>query len=97
VIAARVHAARIRMATRLRDTPWRVNAQVPADHLRSTCHPDPDGAETLERAIQTGQISERGAAQALRTAWTIADLTGRDRPDRSDCELALAYRLGDTQ
>jgi magnesium chelatase family protein len=97
VIAARVNAARIRTATRLRDTPWRVNAQVPADHLRSACRPDRDGAETLERAIQAGQISERGAAQALRTAWTIADLNGRDRPDRSDCELALAYRLGDIQ
>jgi magnesium chelatase family protein len=96
-IAARVQAARMRSSARLRDTPWRVNAHVPATHLRSACRPDHDGAQTLERAIQAGQISERGAAQALRTAWTIADLAGRHRPGRDDCELALAYRLGDIQ
>jgi magnesium chelatase family protein len=96
-IAARVRAARIRAATRLRDTPWQVNAHVSAAHLRSACRPDRDGAEILEQAVQAGQISDRGAARVLRTAWTIADLCGRHRPDRDDCETALAYQLGDIQ
>jgi magnesium chelatase family protein len=96
-IAARVRSARIRAATRLHSTPWQLNAHVPAAYLRSAYHPDQDGAEILQRAIQAGQISDRGAAQVLRTAWTIADLSGHHRPDRDDCEIALAYQLGDIQ
>jgi magnesium chelatase family protein len=91
VIAARVRAARIRAATRLRGTPWQLNAHVPTAYLRSAYQPGRDGAEILERAVQAGQISDRGAAQVLRTAWTIADLSGHPRPDRHDCEIALAF------
>ena len=33
-VAARVAAARQRAAHRLRDTPWRLNAEIPASELR---------------------------------------------------------------
>lgn len=87
----------MRSAARLRDTPWRVNAYVPAEHLRSACRPDRHGAEILDHAIQSGQISDQGAARVLRTAWTIADLSGHDQPVGDDCKLALAYQLGEIQ
>jgi predicted ATPase with chaperone activity len=35
-----------------------------------------------------------GCLNALRVAWTIADLDGRTRPGRDDCATALEYRIG---
>lgn len=93
----RVAAARERAAVRLRDTPWRVNADVPGAWLRQG--PRPIAAETkrvLENALQRGAITLRGYDRILRIAWTLADLSGRDVPSSADIGQALFLKKGVT-
>ena len=59
-VAARVEAARRRAAARLRDTPWRLNAEIPGSELRRGYAPAPGALAPLERAMDLGQISARG-------------------------------------
>jgi len=96
-VAVRVLAARDRAVRRLAGTPWRVNAQVPASGLRRDWTPSPDALPAVERAIEQGQISQRGAASVIQVAWTLADLAGKERPGREECEHALRLRLGVAQ
>ena len=95
VIAARVAAARERAALRLAGTPWRVNAEIPRDELLRRFMPDGGGWEPIERATSLGMVSDFAAADALRVAWTFADLNGRPRPTRGDCAAALGLRMGE--
>jgi magnesium chelatase family protein len=97
VIAARVAAARERAALRLAGTPWRVNAEIPREELLSRFMPDGGGWEPIERATSLGLVSDFAAADALRVAWTFADLNGRPRPTRGDCAAALGLRIGEVR
>jgi magnesium chelatase family protein len=97
VVAARVLVARERAALRLAGTPWRVNGEVPGEEVLRRFMPAPGGWDPIERAVDLGRVSEFGAADVLRVAWTIADLAGRDRPGRGDCAAALAYRIGEAR
>ncbi len=92
----RVVVARDRAAERLRGTPWRVNSEVHGNWLRGSGArlPRADTA-ILDRALARGALTLRGYDRALRVAWTIADLNGRDRPGRSDLAQALVLRGGD--
>ena len=81
-VAARVEAARGRTAERLRDTPWRLNAEIPGSELRRSYAPAPGALVPLERAMDLGQISARGVHRVIRVAWTLADLAGAAAPDR---------------
>jgi magnesium chelatase family protein len=94
VVAVRVAAARERAADRLRDTPWRVNAEVPGSELRRNWPPDPGALADVERALERGTISARGVAKVIRVGWTIADLAGKARPGRAECNSALGLWLG---
>jgi magnesium chelatase family protein len=94
VIAARVRTARDRAARRLYGTPWQVNADIPADALRA--FPSQPGAfDPVGHALDVGQVSQRGAAQVQRLAWTIADLNSNHRPTHSDVLAALGFYQGD--
>ena len=95
VIAARVAAARERAALRLAGTPWRVNAEIPRDELLRRFMPGGGGWEPIERATSLGMVSDFAAADALRVAWTLADLNGRAMPTRGDCAAALGLRMGE--
>jgi len=46
----------------------------------------------LDRALDRGWLSLRGADRVLRIAWTVADLAGRFAPNREDVGTALALR-----
>jgi magnesium chelatase family protein len=94
VIAARVRAARDRAAWRLSGTPWRVNAGIPDDALRAFLA-QPGALSPIENALDADQVSQRGAAQVQRLAWTIADLNSNDQPTRSDVLAALGFYQGD--
>jgi magnesium chelatase family protein len=94
VVARRVLAARQRSAARLRGTPWRLNAEIPGSELRRRFAPAPGALTPLERAMDLGEISARGAHRILRLAWTAADLAGADRPGRDDVSYALGLWLG---
>jgi magnesium chelatase family protein len=93
-VALRVVQARDRAAHRLRGTPWRLNAEVPGSELRRTWPPAPGSLAAVERSLERGQISARGVVKVIRVAWTIADLAGRPRPTKDDCDAALGLWLG---
>ena len=94
VVAARVAAARERTAARLKDTPWRLNAEIPGSELRRAFPPSLGSLAPLERAMDLGQISARGVDRVIRVAWTLADLAGIARPTVSEISYALALWLG---
>lgn len=91
-VAARVASARERMAARLAGTPWRVNAEVPAQVLRRQWRLPYEVVAEAERLLELGQLTARGVDRVLRVAWTVADLAGRDRPDAGDVGIALDCR-----
>jgi magnesium chelatase family protein len=47
----------------------------------------------LAAEIERGGASTRGIGKAMKLAWTIADLAGRDAPTRDDVELARSLRF----
>jgi magnesium chelatase family protein len=97
VVAQRVTAARMRCAARFAGTPWRVNAEVPGTVLRRSFPPAPAALRSLDRAMELGQVSARGADKIVRVAWSLADLAGADKPGPDQLNLAIALWLGVTR
>ncbi len=91
-VAARVAAARDRMAARLAATPWRVNAEVPGHVLRRDWPLPWSVVAAAEQELDRGGLTARGVDRVLRVAWTLADLAGRERPDAGDVHVALQFR-----
>ena len=90
-VAARVADARSAARVRLAGTPWLTNSEVPGSWLRANsggraAHKD------LERALDLGLLSLRGADRVLRLAWTLADLAGRPGPGAQEVRQALLLR-----
>jgi len=94
VVAARVAEARMRTARRLRDTRWRLNAEIPGSELRRSYRPAASALAPLERAMDLGQLSARGADRIIRMSWTLADLAGQPRPRLAEVATALGLWLG---
>jgi magnesium chelatase family protein len=97
VVAARVAAARQRAGRRLSGTPWRLNAEIPGGELRRRFRPEPGALAPLERAMDLGQISARGADRIIRLSWTLADLAAVGRPRLAEVGYALGLWLGVAQ
>ena len=93
-VAVRVEAARRRAADRLKDTPWRLNAEIPGSALRRSFAPGPGALVPLERAMDLGEISARGVHRVIRVSWTLADLAGVPRPTAAETSYALGLWLG---
>jgi magnesium chelatase family protein len=93
-VAGRVVEARERAARRLRGTRWRLNAEIPGGDLRRQFRPEPAALAPLERAMDLGQVSARGADRIIRLSWTLADLAGVDRPRLAEVGYALGLWLG---
>jgi len=91
-VAARVAAARERMAGRLAATPWRVNAEVPGHVLRRDWPLPWSVVAAAEQELDRGGLTARGVDRVLRVAWTLGDLAGRPRPDAGDVQVALQFR-----
>ena len=91
VVATRVRRARERAAERLAGTPWRMNAEVPGSWLREHTRRTPAHRE-LDRALDTGALSLRGADRVLRIAWTLADLADLAEPGSMQVGQALVLR-----
>ncbi len=97
VVAGRVAQARAAAAVRWADGGWRTNAEVPGPQLRRAPWRLPPGhTAALRASLDRGSLSARGLDRVLRLAWTVADLDGRDRPDRSDVDEAAQLRMGET-
>jgi magnesium chelatase family protein len=93
-IARRVAQARDRAASRLRETPWRVNAEIPGSELRKSFALPVTALAELDYSMEIGQVSARGADKIIRVAWTLADLAGKPRPARDEVGEALALWTG---
>ncbi|MEW2428380.1 YifB family Mg chelatase-like AAA ATPase [Micromonospora sp. NPDC047644] len=95
-VAARVAAARQAAASRWADLGRRLNAEVEGPHLRRPPWRLPARVTVeLRGRLDSGSLSARGFDRVIRMAWTIADLDGRDRPDRDDVREALQLRTGE--
>ncbi len=92
-VAERVRHARERASIRLTDTPWRLNAQVPARYSRANWPLGNEALQGAEKALHSGVLTARGLDRVVRVAWTLADLSGRDRPTRTEIDTALGFRL----
>jgi magnesium chelatase family protein len=69
-----------------------LNGAQPSALLRGPLAPDPAAADLLGAAIATGRLSARGADRAIRVAWSLADLSGADRPGLEHIGRALTLR-----
>lgn len=92
VVAERVATARSAQRERLVDGGWRSNAEVPGSKLRELLGADRSLLADVDRAMDRGTLSLRGADRVLRVAWTLADLGGRPAPGRQDIGQALVLR-----
>jgi magnesium chelatase family protein len=91
-VRSRVIAARAAAAARWAGHGWATNAEVPGPVLRTRFALPAGVVRPLDSALRAGEITARGADRALRVAWTLADLAGRDRPGRELVETALFFR-----
>jgi magnesium chelatase family protein len=93
-VRARIEPAVVRMRERLTGTGFGVNARVPGSVLRA------DGPLGVRRpalqwlvdASTRGRLSSRAIDKVLRTAWTIADLSGVERPGLDEVAEAITLR-----
>ena len=92
VVASRVAAARETARERLAGTRWASNGEVPGTWLRDRLGADRSLLADLDRALDRGTLSLRGADRVLRVAWTLADLAGRAAPAADDIGRALLLR-----
>jgi magnesium chelatase family protein len=91
-VAARVAEARDRAKARYDGTPWRTNADVPPVELLRRWPLPRDVTEPAERHLDSGALTARGFGRVVRTAWTLGDLQGLDRPGIDQVNHALSFR-----
>lgn len=92
VVRTRVLQARERAAHRWQAHGWRSNSEVPGPALRREFTLSAAATQVLDRAMDRGSLSGRGADRCLRIAWTLADLDGEPRPGPDQVGSALAFR-----
>jgi magnesium chelatase family protein len=92
VVRARVLAARAAAEERWAAYGWRCNAEVPGPMLRGRFRLPRSVVRPLDEGLRRGELTARGADRALRVAWTLADLAGRDRPDDVMVDQAILFR-----
>ena len=93
-IRGRVIEARLRARTRLKGTPWTMNAQLPGAWLRHHSGIDASLIHQLDRLVDSGHSSMRGIDRMLRLAWTLADLEAAPRPTFDHIVAAQQLRNG---
>ena len=74
-----------------------MNAEVPGTALRRSFPPAAGALTSLDRAMELGQVSARGADKIVRVAWSLADLAGKDQPGPDQVNLAIGLWLGVAQ
>ncbi|RZQ64804.1 YifB family Mg chelatase-like AAA ATPase [Amycolatopsis suaedae] len=92
VVRERVGRARDRAAARWSEHGWRTNSEVPGPVLRKEFALPRDVTVLLDRALDRGVVTARGADRCLRIAWTLCDLAGADEPDADHLAAAMEFR-----
>ncbi|TNC22524.1 YifB family Mg chelatase-like AAA ATPase [Amycolatopsis alkalitolerans] len=91
-VRERVLAARDRAATRWSAHGWRTNAEVPGPALRRQFALPRHATALLDRSLERGLLSARGADRCLRLSWTLADLAADPEPSADHVAAALEFR-----
>ncbi|MFZ2226988.1 MAG: YifB family Mg chelatase-like AAA ATPase [Candidatus Nanopelagicaceae bacterium] len=94
MIRRRVIAAREVAADRFRNETWFLNSQIPSRALRTIFQPERNAMNFLHAELDREQITARGLHKIMRTAWSLADLSGHARPTLEDAERAYSLREG---
>ncbi len=92
VVRKRVAEARAVSAERWSACGWQSNVEVPGPVLRRDYALPPKVTALLDRGLEAGAVTARGADRCLRVAWTLADLDGSPRPDADHVAAALEFR-----
>jgi magnesium chelatase family protein len=92
VVRARVVKAREKAAERWKKYGWLTNAQAPGPTLRREFGLPRDVTALLDRGLDIGAVTARGADRCLRVSWTLADLADDDRPNADHVAAALEFR-----
>lgn len=91
-VRTRVLAARAAAKARWAEHGWRTNGEVPGPALRARFRLPHSVVQPLEDGLRKGLLTARGADRALRVAWTMTDLAGRDRPDEELVAQAMGFK-----
>ncbi len=91
-VRTRVATARARAADRWKKYGWQTNAEAPGPVLRREFGLPRTATALLDRGLNTGAVTARGADRCLRVAWTLADLAGTDLPTVDHVSAALEFR-----
>jgi len=91
-IRERVQQARSRQQTRLRDSGYFCNADIPAHAVRALCRLDESAMRLLAAACAQRHFSARALDRIARVARTIADLAGREEIATEHVAEAIQYR-----
>lgn len=92
VVRARVHDARARARRRWQGYGFSTNAAVPGPMLHREFALPGEETQLLDRGLDRGYLTARGADRCLRIAWTLADLAGAERPTAEHVAAALEFR-----
>ncbi|MCI1673877.1 MAG: YifB family Mg chelatase-like AAA ATPase [Bifidobacterium tibiigranuli] len=85
-----VSKARAAAKERFRERHWGCNAQAGGTWLRENT--SRQAVELVNQALERRRLSLRGADRAMRLAWTLADLEGKDSPGKSEMMQGIALR-----
>lgn len=91
-VRKRVAQARAAAIERWSEYGWQANVDVPGPILRREFALPGSTTELLDRGLETGAVTARGADRCLRIAWTLADLDGRKCPEPDHVTAALEFR-----
>ncbi|GAB3275779.1 YifB family Mg chelatase-like AAA ATPase [Parasphingorhabdus pacifica] len=92
MVRARVEAARATAIERWAEHGWQTNGEVPGPVLRREFVLPGKVTALLDKGLDSGAVTARGADRCLRVAWTLADLDGSARPDADHVAAALEFR-----
>lgn len=92
VVRARVEQARAKAAERWQKHGWLTNAQAPGPTLRREYGLPRNVTALLDRGLDIGAVTARGADRCLRVSWTLADLAEVERPTADHVSAALEFR-----
>ncbi|MCT2584718.1 YifB family Mg chelatase-like AAA ATPase [Actinophytocola gossypii] len=91
-VRTRVDKARRRAVERWQQHGWLTNAQAPGPALRREFALPRKTTALLDRGLDIGAVTARGADRCLRVAWTLSDLAEADRPGPDHVAAALEFR-----
>ncbi|RJN31088.1 YifB family Mg chelatase-like AAA ATPase [Nesterenkonia natronophila] len=91
-VAKRVQHARQQQAERLSRYGLKLNSEAPLNLLSHQLRLPRRSLHSLDASLDRAQLSLRGYVRVLRLAWTISDLSLKDRPDQDDVDIAMHLR-----